>query len=97
MTAREKPPPEPEPGFNVATVVGPWMTPLTQETRGFRGALQCGHGRGTVDDEALRFGIVKGKKLQCGHGRGTVDDAFPGVRWPPRHRASMWPRSWDRG
>src|SRR5262249_35316661 len=59
--------------FNVATVVGPWMT--------------C-HG--------VRDRVAVGR-LQCGNGRGTVDDVDTGGRYHDTTKASMWPRSWDRG
>ncbi len=63
-----------------------------------RTALQCGHGRLTVENHhgGLPAGIDL-QRLQCGHGRLTVENN--GRRWRAAgcRCASMRPRSVDRG
>src|SRR5947209_2754917 len=61
-------------GFNVATVMRPWMIAVATVWDRGRKELQCGHGHATVDDRTRQPPPSYSSRLQCGHGHATVDD-----------------------
>ncbi len=60
-------------------------------------ALQCGHGRLTVENPPASTTSSVVTELQCGHGRLTVENLAAKTTLIECEKASMRPRSVDRG
>ncbi len=59
--------------------------------------LQCGHGLRTVENGTPNHRAISVRELQCGHGLRTVENDRLRAAWGLLPRASMRPRSSDRG
>src|SRR5690606_409384 len=70
---------------------------LEKRAKIYKTLLQCGRGLLTAESDAEKRLAAATGMLQCGRGLLTAESVRAAGRFRQSLRASMWPRSFDRG